>query len=345
MTATGSERMLVASGSPVDLPGLPDVAGLSVRRWRDEADLEGFAALVNASWVEDGIEIRTSPPNEANELRHLTGFELEHDMVVVERDGTMVAFGRVNTDTEDDGTRRHWVSVMLAPPARGLGLEAALLDWAEDRQRTVAAAEPKAAPRRFGAWAAERESWWVAFLEARGYRPVRWFTDMVRDTLGDLPALGLPPGLESRPVRAEDLRTIIAADDEAFIDHWGHGPLTEDDVVGIIEHPYTDPSLWSVAWDGDEVAALVMGSVMVDENEAFGWRRGWLNSVGTRRPWRKRGLASALIAETLAKFRERGLDSAGLGVDTANPSGALGLYERLGFRVDQRFLILYRPFE
>jgi ribosomal protein S18 acetylase RimI-like enzyme len=44
-------------------------------------------------------------------------------------------------------------------------------------------------------------------------------------------------------------------------------------------------------------------------------------------------------------MRDRGLTSAGLGVDTENPSGALGLYERLGFHTDQRFLILYRPFE
>jgi GNAT superfamily N-acetyltransferase len=265
-------------------------------------------------------------------------------MVLVERDGDLVAFGRASADTEDDGTRRHWVAVMLAPPVRGIGLEAALLDWAEARHRAVASAEPSR-PRRFGAWAAERETWWVEFLDARGYRPARWFTDMIRDSLDDVMELPLPPGLETRPVRADELRTIIAADDEAFVDHWGHAALTEDDVVGIIEHPYTDPSLWSVAWDGDEVAALVMGSIMVDENEAFGWRRGWIGSVGTRRPWRKRGLASALISRTLARFRERGMDSAGLGVDTENPSGALGLYERLGFRVDERFLILHRPFE
>ena len=67
-----------------------------------------------------------------------------------------------------------------------------------------------------------------------------------------------------------------------------------------------------------------------------GVRRGWLNSVFTRRAWRRRGLARALIARSLGVLRERGQTSAALGVDADNPSGALGLYERLGFAVDQR---------
>ena len=69
-------------------------------------------------------------------------------------------------------------------------------------------------------------------------------------------------------------------------------------------------------------------------------RRGWLQSVFTRRPWRRRGLATALIARSLVVLRERGQTSAALGVDADNPSGALGLYEGLGFAVDQRAIAL-----
>jgi ribosomal protein S18 acetylase RimI-like enzyme len=58
--------------------------------------------------------------------------------------------------------------------------------------------------------------------------------------------------------------------------------------------------------------------------------------VFTRRPWRRRGLATALIARSLVVLRERGMTSAALGVDAANASGALGLYEGLGFAVDTR---------
>ena len=47
-------------------------------------------------------------------------------------------------------------------------------------------------------------------------------------------------------------------------------------------------------------------------------------------------LAAALVARSLLVLRERGMDSAILGVDAENPTGALGVYERAGFEVATR---------
>jgi ribosomal protein S18 acetylase RimI-like enzyme len=74
-------------------------------------------------------------------------------------------------------------------------------------------------------------------------------------------------------------------------------------------------------------------------------RRGWLDSVFTRRAWRRRGLARALIVRSLHLLRERGLDVAALGVDADNPSGAFGLYESVGFHTTERFTSWRRPLE
>ena len=52
-----------------------------------------------------------------------------------------------------------------------------------------------------------------------------------------------------------------------------------------------------------------------------------------------------LIAESLRVLRDRGMTSAALGVDADNPSGALGLYEGLGFAVDLRATAWRRSFE
>ena len=57
--------------------------------------------------------------------------------------------------------------------------------------------------------------------------------------------------------------------------------------------------------------------------------RGWLDQVSVRRPWRRRGVAHALIAAALRELSGRGLQRAVLGVDAHNPNGALGLYEGL----------------
>jgi mycothiol synthase len=76
----------------------------------------------------------------------------------------------------------------------------------------------------------------------------------------------------------------------------------------------------------------VMTFVWPHENQALGLSRGWLEHISVRRPWRKRGLASALIVDSLRALREAGLAEAALGVDAENVSGALRVYEAIGFR-------------
>lgn len=86
-----------------------------------------------------------------------------------------------------------------------------------------------------------------------------------------------------------------------------------------------------VAFDGDEIAGAVLNAIYAEENDALGVRRGWLDSVFTRRAWRRRGLAKTLIVRSLHLLRARGMEVAVLGVNVDNPSGALGLYESVGF--------------
>ena len=94
---------------------------------------------------------------------------------------------------------------------------------------------------------------------------------------------------------------------------------------------YADTSLYVVAFDGDEVAGLVL-NVLEDPDE-HGRVRGLLDSVAVRRPWRRRGLARAMIARSLHLLRDRGATSAYLGVDGENPNRAMTLYEDVGFRI------------
>jgi ribosomal protein S18 acetylase RimI-like enzyme len=67
--------------------------------------------------------------------------------------------------------------------------------------------------------------------------------------------------------------------------------------------------------------------------------------VGTVAPYRRRGLARALVARSLRVLRDRGARSAYLGVDLQNPNQALTLYESCGFRVVNSSLTYRRPFD
>jgi mycothiol synthase len=107
--------------------------------------------------------------------------------------------------------------------------------------------------------------------------------------------------------------------------------------------PNLDTNLWRVAWDGDEVAGSVWTLIWPEENAKLGLSRGWLEHISVRRPWRRRGLATALIAETLRLLRDLGLEEGALGVDSENLTGALPLYESLGFRRHRTGISFRRP--
>jgi mycothiol synthase len=181
-------------------------------------------------------------------------------------------------------------------------------------------------------------------LRDRGYEPVRYSFYMVRANLDDLPNAPMPEGLEIREVRPEHLRAIFDAEVEAFRDHWGAAVPTEADYQQFLTDPVVgNYALWNVAWDGDQVCGMVRGYISAEENEQFGRKRGWVENISVRRPWRRRGLARALIAASIRKLREAGMTEGALGVDTENPNGALRLYESCGFVVSRREATYRKP--
>ena len=195
------------------------------------------------------------------------------------------------------------------------------------------------------AFAAESEIGHRRLLEDAGFEPIRWFFETRRTPLADVPDVPLPEGLEIRPVTPEQHRAIWEADVEAFQDHWQPRVQTEADFVELFAKDDLDTSLWAVAWDGDQVAGSVQAWIWRGENEQLGVRRGWLEHISVRRPYRRRGLGKALTASALRRLAEAGMDEAMLGVDADSPTGALSLYESLGFEVDQRSVAWRRSLE
>ncbi len=152
----------------------------------------------------------------------------------------------------------------------------------------------------------------------------------------------MPEGIELRPVTVEQHRAIYDAQVDAFRDHWGHREGSEHGYEATYARKELDTSLWAVAWSGDEIAGVVENWIWADENAQLGIERGWLEKVSVRRPFRRRGLARALVAESLRRFRDAGMTDGMLGVDATNPLGALPLYEGVGFEVARRELAYRR---
>ena len=130
---------------------------------------------------------------------------------------------------------------------------------------------------------------------------------------------------------------------EAFRDEFGGHDFSDAARQRWLDDPLMEPELLTVAFDGHEVVAAVQGAIDPDENEANGYLCGWTDPVFTRRAWRRRGLAYALLGRSLQRLRERGMTSAQLGVDSQNENRAFTLYERHRYAVDRSASEWHKP--
>jgi ribosomal protein S18 acetylase RimI-like enzyme len=311
---------------------LPPIPGLRFRHFAGPSDYAAMNDAANAAREANDDHFITPLDGFANFYGHLENCDKDRDLFIVEVDGSTVGYGRTWWFDEPDGSRVHEVICFLHPDWRRRGIGRAMLATLEERAADVAREQPSDGPSTLQA-GDDAESGADALLLESGYEPIRHGYTMVRPNLDPVPGARLPDGLEIRPVRDEDLRAIWEAAHVAFRDSWGYREPTELEYELFLTDPLqSDRTLWRVAWDGDQVAGQVRGFINTDENERFGQKRGWVENISVGRPWRKRGLARALINEVIAALRERGMTEGALGVDTQNVSGALRLYESVGFR-------------
>jgi GNAT superfamily N-acetyltransferase len=231
------------------------------------------------------------------------------------------------------------------PDWRRQGLGTAMLRYNERHLRDIARGHPAGTPRLFRVWATDTEAGAQALFAGAGYAPVRHYIVMTRLIGLPLPDAPLPVGLEVRPVEPEHLRAIWDAMWEARRDHWGYVEPTEKDYQRWTRGRLFAPELWKVAWEGEQVAGMVLNRLDRQQNEQYRRQRGYSQGVFVRRPWRRRGLARSLLVGSIRMFREMGMQETALGVDTRNPSGALGLYESVGYQAVQRHTFFNKRME
>jgi GNAT superfamily N-acetyltransferase len=330
----------------VTLPDAPDIPGLRFVRFRDDSDWARLAELMRVVAIADQDDEIPSAENLRIGWAARPNFEMGRDVLFAEVDGQLVGEAD-GTLSIRDGYAVHHLWGRVHPDWRRRGIGRAMFRWNERRTRDRAAREPQfAGPGAvIGGFASEFEPGARAIFESEGFEAFRYAFTMIHRHVRDAEPITMPDGLEIRPVTPDQHRRIFEADDEAFQDHFEHRPGTEEDFIATFSQPDVDTSLWKVGWDGDQVAGGIVTTIWKSENEALGVNRAWLESVFTRRPWRRRGLARALIGATLVELRKRGIDEALLGVDAENPTGALALYEGLGFEVKVRTKRYRKPLE
>lgn len=254
-------------------------------------------------------------------------FDLERNVwVVAAPTGDIVGAAWLWEGEAADMTADHYVH----PRHRGRGLGGALLDAVEERAAELAAAGP-AARAALVVWCQAGDSARRASLDGRGFVKVRESFEMRIDMHERPDPPAWPTGIVVRPLRVgRDERPVYEADQEAFAEHYLFESATFAEFhLRAFERAYSDPGLWLLAWDGEQVAGYVMAVIRDDG--------ALVDSIAVRRPWRRRGLGLALLQAEFRLLAERGQRVVRLFVDAQNATGAVGLYEKAGLRVVRRF--------
>jgi ribosomal protein S18 acetylase RimI-like enzyme len=230
-------------------------------------------------------------------------------------------------------TERTWLEHELAQPAFDCLVaqdDGRVVGWASldgGRDLTVAAAadsiadallaevESSARRRRFDhvtSIAVPEDTTLWPLLERSGFERNREILRMWRRLDGDLPKPAVPADVAVRSYVADD------------------GPR----VHALLDAEYSgwDPDYTRL--EHDDWLAFMTGH---DEFDPELWFNGWVKDIVVHRRERGRGLGRALLQHGFRAYHSRGVERVGLKVDSNNPTGAVRLYERVGFVVDRRY--------
>lgn len=235
-------------------------------------------------------------------------------------------------DVEHRQHVRIYTLTRVLPEYADQGIEEYLLQRAEDwAQRQISLAKPGVRVTLFS-WASNLNDAGQQGLVRAGFKEVRrsWRMEI---EMSEAPlAPEWPDHVTVRTfIPGQDDRTVFAAVDEAFQDHWGHMEGNFDEWKHwTIERENFDPSLWFLAFEGDEIAGASLCTYQMGD--------GWVDTLGVRRPWRRKGLGMALLLHSFGEFSRRGKYNVGLSVDSQNLTGATRLYERAGMHVARIYI-------
>ena len=333
-----------ASESPV--PDTPN-AEILIRRWGDDADFDACAEVLRQATAHDRFVRVRDGAHWRSTFRQLGG-DPARDCWLAEADGRVAGYAMTfDLGREDPATRLLIHNIVVAPAWRGRQVEHRLVDVATTRL-SQSAREWRSRPEanvRFGTEISDRETYILDLLVGRGYAISHYIVEMARVLDAVLPTLTMPPGIETRPVSGPaDALGVLAALSGAAVEE-GMPAFTEHQMAEMVAHPvHGQTEHWMVAWDGAVPVAGVLGWVDAAENTEQRRARAYTERITTVPGWRRRGIASALLVQAMEHFRAAGMTEAALAVDTDNASGALGLYERIGFERVSASVVVEKAF-
>ncbi|RAS61756.1 mycothiol synthase [Lentzea atacamensis] len=306
--------------------------------WRalTTADIPAVAALYCAvEAVDDTGELLS----EEDFAERFDETDLPGGSLAVLVDGALVAYGLAVLRDNPVNTHRVRLDGAVHPDFRRKGIGRQLLQRLILLARKLHTARHPAMPMVVNTMVESRCAGHVALCAELGFTADRCFNELEVALGESLAQVPIPPAYEIVPfsaARDEEVREVCNA---AFADHWGSVERSPEEwAASFTNSKRFVPETSFLALAEGAVAGFVLSRHYPVVEELTGVRELWIGDVGTLREHRGRGVASALLSWTLAQAKGQGYQRAGLSVDSANPTRALGVYERAGFELKRTWI-------
>lgn len=295
------------------------------------ADIPAMVTMLNACWLdtlgvpafsEEGLRSQWTSP----------GFDASNNVrLAVDKSG-IVGYCAVHCSPP---YIRNGLLSRTHPDHQGRGIGTALMQWGERRVAEHLALAPEAARVTVGCNNIATHAAGAQLLRDLGYPHIRSTYEMKIAMSSPPPLSTWPVGITVRGMTADqEEAAVFRALEECFQDHWGHVEKPFDESFAQWLHfvrnvPDYDPNFFFLALAGAEIAGMAL--CFPKDNEYPDMT--WIQSLGVRRPWRRQGLALALLHHVFGECYRHGITKVGLAVDAESLTGATRLYEKAGMYI------------
>jgi mycothiol synthase len=311
------------------MPALP--SGFTARPVEPKRDWPTILDLCHAAAIAE-YGVTDVDERMVREAYNLPSFDAERDsLLVLDAEGRAAAVAEFY-----DGESVHvapYFFLRLRPEMREGAVADAVLAWGAERAPANLPLAPEGARVAMHTDLASVNRPTADALERAGWRHERtnWTMEIDLVAAAPLPEPAWPEGFSVRSADLErDARAIHQAEADAFSDHYGYVPQPFEQWWHFRTRFFkAEPELWILAMDGDQIAGMALCASQRPGQPDL----GWISTLGVRRPWRRRGLALAILHHAFRLLADRGKPRAGLGVDSESLTGATRLYEKAGMHV------------
>jgi mycothiol synthase len=294
-------------------------------------DLPAVIDLLNAWWA-DLIGTRPFAGEMMRSEWTQPGFEFSRDCCLAVAGDQLVGYGAIYSKAP---YVNNYLFVRTHPAHYNRRIEEVLTAWGEARIAENLPLAPPTARVTIGCSNYTPHERGAHLLLDLGYRYVRSSYSMMIEMTSAPPEPIWPAGITVRGmIPNQEEEAVFRAMDEAFQDHWGYVEQPFAEVFArwlhyLRNNPVHDPEFFFLALDGDQIAGLALCVPRDAEYPDM----CWVDDLAVRRPWRRRGLALALLHHLFGECYRRGIPKVGLGVDASSLTGATRLYEKAGMHV------------